>query len=71
MIDFNSMATCLGLFYAQRLENHVHCIFIFTFLCSFLRVIFLLFLHMALLNTNDFKKRYVRPIDGNPNCESE
>ena len=32
MIDINGMPTCLGLFYAYRSENHVHCMFIFTFL---------------------------------------
>ena len=31
MIHFNGMSAYLGLFYAQRLGNHCHCIFIFTF----------------------------------------
>ena len=31
MVDFNSMSICLGLFYAKRLGNHVHSMFIFTF----------------------------------------
>ena len=43
LTDFNCMSTHLGLFYALRLGNRVHCTFIFTFfLCScFLKV----FLH--------------------------
>ena len=31
LIDFNGMLTCLGLFYAKKLENRFHCMFIFTF----------------------------------------
>ena len=31
MIDFNGMSNRLGLFYALRLGNHVHCTFMFTF----------------------------------------
>ena len=31
LIDFNDMSTCLGLFYAEKLENCVHCTFIITF----------------------------------------
>ena len=38
LIDFNGMSARLGLFYAERLENCFHCTFIFTFLCSFLKV---------------------------------
>ena len=33
LINFNGMSTCLGLFYAQRLENCVLCTFICTFFC--------------------------------------
>ena len=40
LIGFNGMSTCLGIFYDKRLENRVHCMFIFTF---FLRVSFLFF----------------------------
>ena len=32
MIDFNGMLIHLELFYAERLENHIHCMFIFTFI---------------------------------------
>ena len=31
LINFNGMSTRQGLFYALRLENYVHCMFIFTF----------------------------------------
>ena len=31
MVDFNGMTITLGLFYAKRLGNRVHCMFIFTF----------------------------------------
>ena len=34
LIVFNDMSTRLRLFYAWRLGNRVHCMFIFTFLCS-------------------------------------
>ena len=41
--DFNGKPTCLGLFYAKRFGNYIHCIFVFTFLYScFLRVFFFL-----------------------------
>ena len=42
LIDwFNVMPTHRELFYAKRLENRVHCMFIFTCLCScFLKVFF-------------------------------
>ena len=33
ILFFNGMLTCLGLFYASRLRNCVHCTSIFTFLC--------------------------------------
>ena len=33
MIDFNDMSTCLRLFYAKRLGNRVHCMFISNFFC--------------------------------------
>ena len=37
LIDrFNGMATHQGVFYAYRVENHVYCTFIFTFLCSYI-----------------------------------
>ena len=36
--NFNAISTRLGLFYATWLENRVHSMFIFTFLCSYLRV---------------------------------
>ena len=49
LIDFNSMSAHLGSFYA-KLGNHVHCMFIFTFLCSyFLRGFF--FPNTQLYNT--------------------
>ena len=32
LIDFNGISTHLGLFYASRLGNHIHCMFIITFL---------------------------------------
>ena len=31
LLDFNGMSTCLQLFYAQKLGNCVHCMYIFTF----------------------------------------
>ena len=31
LIDFSSISTCLGLFHAQSLENHVGGMFILTF----------------------------------------
>ena len=34
LIDFNGMSIHEGLFYALRLGNCIHCMFIFTFLCS-------------------------------------
>ena len=35
------MSTYLGLFYAERLGNHIHCIFVFLhFSCSYLRTFF-------------------------------
>ena len=41
LIDFNSMSTGLGLFYAERLRNHIQCTFISNiFLCSFLKIFF-------------------------------
>ena len=36
LIDFNGMSTRLGLFYAQKIGNRVHCTFMLTFLCCFL-----------------------------------
>ena len=51
LIGFHSISTHPGLLYAWRLRNHVHCMFIFTFLCSyFLRVFFFLFLHKVISN---------------------
>ena len=41
MIDFNGMSTCLGLFYAERLENPIHCTFYLYFLGSFFKSILL------------------------------
>ena len=35
LIDFNSMSTHPGLFYAMRLENCIHCTYIVTFVCSY------------------------------------
>ena len=35
LIGFNDLSTCLGLFYAKRLENSHHCMFIFTFFFFF------------------------------------
>ena len=34
MTDFHGMSTYLGLFYAKRSGNHIHCIFIFTVFVS-------------------------------------
>ena len=31
LIGFNGMSTLVGLFYASRFENYIHCKFIFTF----------------------------------------
>ena len=41
---FDDMSTHLGLFYAKRLGNHVHCIFIITFSVYFFLKNFCLFL---------------------------
>ena len=38
MINFNGMSTSLELFYANRLENHVHCTFIFAI---FVKIIYM------------------------------
>ena len=35
--DFNGILTCLGLFYTERLGNHIHCTFIF---CVFVSELF-------------------------------
>ena len=35
-IVFNSISTCLVLFYAYRLGNRVHCTFLFIFVCTVL-----------------------------------
>ena len=50
------MSTCLRLFYAYKLGNHVHCTFIFTFLYScFFRVFFCTVIYKVLLsNTNNY-----------------
>ena len=48
--DFNGMSTHQGLFYDLRLRNRDHCMFIFRFLCSFLRVVF----STVLSKTNNF-----------------
>ena len=42
LIDFDSISTCLGLFYISKLSNHIYCSFIFTFFVSlfFERVFF-------------------------------
>ena len=44
LIDFNGMSICQGIFYALRLRNQIHCLFIFTFFVSlFLKSFFFLF----------------------------
>ena len=54
-IDFDSMSTCLGLFYAKKLGNCIHCTFLFTFLrrCFLSVILFIYFLlHTVLSNSN-------------------
>ena len=41
LTDLNNMTTCLGLFYASRLGNHVHHIFIFIFIVVVYKQLFL------------------------------
>ena len=53
-----ALSTHLRLFYAYRLGNHLHCMFIFT--CYFVGC----FLQIVLLNTNNFETN-IWPIDGN------
>ena len=56
-IGFNSTSTCLGLFNVERLGNHIHWMFIFSFLlrCFLKKVLFIFFfLPMVLLKTNSF-----------------
>ena len=36
LIDFNGVSTHLGLFYTQKLRNHLYSTFIFIFMCCFL-----------------------------------
>ena len=45
MINFSGLSTHLGLFYASSLGNCIYCMFIFTFLCSLLRVSGVFFAH--------------------------
>ena len=59
-IDFNGMSTCLGLFYTERLRNHVHCAFISTFF----KVFFFVHVH---IEYKWFLNRYIWTIDWTPN----
>ena len=43
MLAFNGISTSLGLFYVQISRHRVHCIFIFTFLCSCFLDLFFVF----------------------------
>ena len=54
MINFKSVLTSLGLFYAWKLGNPVHRMFIFIFLCSCLR-------GFLLSNANNFKTGLFEP----------
>ena len=47
LIDFKGISTCLGLFYAERLRNRIHCMFIFLSMV----------LDTTLLNTQHYKVR--------------
>ena len=48
LIDFNGLSTSIGMFYAIRSANRVHCTFIPTFF------VFSCFFHTTQWNTNDF-----------------
>ena len=50
LIDFKVISTRLGLFYANRLGNHVHCTFISTFLFSFIKGIFTRFYRKSMIS---------------------
>ena len=41
LIDFSGMSTCQVLFCAKSFLNHVHCMYVFTFLCGCFFVVFL------------------------------
>ena len=63
-INFNGMSTCLGLFYAYMLRNHVYCVFIFTFLVDisleFLGTVkYHVFLNICTLSFKDFSSRLI------------
>ena len=51
ILDFNGMSTHLVLFYAERLENHIQCTFIF-YIFEYVNS-FVFFLHTILSNTNN------------------
>ena len=62
MIDFNGISTLLGLFYSSRLENHIHCMFIFTFFMQlFLKSFFFALGHIG---NKWFINKSIWPIDG-------
>ena len=44
MTDFDDMPTHLGLFYAYRFSDHVHCTFIFTFFIWLFHKVFFIYL---------------------------
>ena len=58
MIVFNGMSIRLGSFYASRLWNHIHCLFIFNCLCIYFLGFFFFFL-IVLPNTNNLKQFYL------------
>ena len=56
VIDFNGMSTRLGLFYAKKFGNRVHCTLVFAFLCGcFFSSFVLFYFHTVQLNTNNRK----------------
>ena len=55
VIDFNGLSTCLGLFCALRIGNHVHCTFILIFFVwLFGKRFFLVIYQLFLSNTNNY-----------------
>ena len=52
LTDFNGLSNHLGLFSAERLRNHIHSTFIFTFFVTFRKGFFL---YMVRSNMNNFQ----------------